>query len=35
MDSKHTTDEQITGNWDGYLERSARKARKKGPKWHH
>jgi hypothetical protein len=28
MDTKHTTGEQITGNWDGFLEKICEKPRK-------
>jgi hypothetical protein len=36
MDTKHTTGEQITGNWDGFLEKICEKIKeRKGPKCHH
>jgi hypothetical protein len=36
MDTKHTTGEQITGNWDGFLEKICEKIKEsKGPKCHH
>jgi hypothetical protein len=36
MDTKHTTGEQITGNWDGSLEKICEQIKeRKGPKRHH